>query len=103
MPGLIVLALIAGFFGVVFASQATIGVALVGIGCIFAILARIRQAQYYELGRQLPPAWALFPTMPSAPSEAQWVPWTPAQWVALAVVVAIFAGAAYVGLGLGRL
>lgn len=48
MPGLILLALIAGFFGVVFASQATVGVALVGVACLFAILARMRQAHVYQ-------------------------------------------------------
>ena len=60
MPGLIVLALLAGFLGLVFASQATIGVGLVGFGCLLAILARIRQADVHH--RELHPEARYDPT-----------------------------------------
>jgi hypothetical protein len=107
MPGLIVLALLAGVLGVVFASQATMGVAFVGFGCLCAILARLRQADiHHHALHDAPPAvWALFPTKPpTGPGlhDGQRLPWTTTQKVAVAVLVAIFAGAAYVGLVLGH-
>lgn len=106
MPGLIVLALIAGFFGVIFASQATVGVALVGIACLFAILARMRQAHVYryDLDQAIPPVWAMLPTKPNdiRLNVGQRVPLTTAQRVAVAVLIAIFVGAAYAGLVFGQ-
>ena len=54
MTGLIVLAVLASILGLVLASQATLGVAFVAMGCLFAILARIQQAHMYH--RELHPA-----------------------------------------------
>jgi hypothetical protein len=107
MPGLIVLALLFGFLGLVFSSQATSGVAAVGVGCLFAILARIRQAEVFhrELHDTPPAVWTLFPTRPTsgtARNDGQRIPLTTTQKVAVAVLIAIFAGSAYVGLVLGR-
>lgn len=44
MAWLIALALLAGGVGIMFASEATFGVAAVAVGCLLAILARIAQA-----------------------------------------------------------
>lgn len=41
---LVVLSVVVGVSGVALASQASAGAALVGLGCLFAILARIAQA-----------------------------------------------------------
>lgn len=41
---LVVLSLLFGFGGLLFASEATGGVAAIALGCLFAILARIEQA-----------------------------------------------------------
>jgi len=43
-PLLVILAVIAGFLGLLMASQATVGVAVGGFGCMLAILARIAEA-----------------------------------------------------------
>lgn len=42
----LILAYGVAFFGLVLASQATIGVALVGVACLLGITARMIQAQY---------------------------------------------------------
>jgi hypothetical protein len=75
MSGLIVFALLAGVLGLVFASQATIGTALVGFGCLLAILARITQAHYHQCDRHPapPPARAFFHPAP----QATWSPAPP--------------------------
>lgn len=44
VPFLVIVALAAGGLGLVMASEATLGVALIGIGCLVAILARMAQA-----------------------------------------------------------
>ena len=44
LVGLIILALAAVFFGTTSLSQATLGVGILSLGCLFAILARIGQA-----------------------------------------------------------
>jgi len=51
MAFLIVLALLAGFGGLMFLSNATTGVGVICFACLFAILARIAQAaeQHKEL------------------------------------------------------
>lgn len=45
---LVILAILAGFFGVAAASQATFGVAVIGFACLLAILARMQQAAEYQ-------------------------------------------------------
>ena len=58
MAILIVLALLFGAGGLLFASQATGGVAAIAVGCLFAILARMAQAAKYHselvAGRKTP-------------------------------------------------
>lgn len=50
-----VLALLVGIVGILFASQATMGVAIVGFACLLAIVGRIQQAsvQHKELLGQI--------------------------------------------------
>lgn len=55
MPALIVLAVLAGGLGLLLASQATVGVAVVGFGCLLAILARIVQADHHHKVAHPPP------------------------------------------------
>lgn len=45
---LILCACVVGFFGVIMASQATSGPTIVGAGLLFAVLARINQAQHHH-------------------------------------------------------
>ncbi len=54
---LIVLAVIAGVIGIPMLSNATLGVGLIGLGCLFAILGRVAQAhhQHRELRAALTP------------------------------------------------
>jgi hypothetical protein len=48
MNVLIVFAVLAGAAGLLFLSQATTGVGLIGFGCLLAILARIAQAAGHQ-------------------------------------------------------
>ena len=45
---LVILSLVFGAGGLIFASQATGGVAAICVGCLFAILARIAQASIHH-------------------------------------------------------
>jgi hypothetical protein len=45
---LVGLALVAGVAGLLFASQATSGAALVALGCLFGVLARVTQADKHH-------------------------------------------------------
>lgn len=57
MPALVILAILAGLLGLALASQATLGVALIGAGCLLAILARIAQAnEHHFLLHPRPPS-----------------------------------------------
>jgi hypothetical protein len=47
MGALIVLAVILGALGLLFTSQATLGVGLIALACLIAILARIAQASHH--------------------------------------------------------
>lgn len=52
MGVLVIVALIFGAIGLLLSSQATIGIAIVGLGCLSAVLARIAQAAYYRTDRR---------------------------------------------------
>lgn len=45
---LMVIAVLCGLGGLVFASQATLGLALIGFGCLLLLLARMEQAYRYH-------------------------------------------------------
>jgi hypothetical protein len=49
---LVLIAGLCGFVGLISASQATFGVALVGLGCLFGIWARLAQASGYDRRRR---------------------------------------------------
>lgn len=48
LGALIVSALCFGIFGAMLLSQATVGLGLIGLGCLIAVLARIAQAERYH-------------------------------------------------------
>jgi hypothetical protein len=93
MPVLIVLAVCAGVVGLFMASQATVGVAFVGVGCLLAILARIAQAGQYQRAT-LPQETT---TPPVTPERARLMerPQRPASWAerlawsALGIVIGV--------------
>ena len=58
---LVFLALAAGFIGLVFSSQATAGVAIVAVGCLLAIFARMAQASHHHRARAIQPTAAPTP------------------------------------------
>jgi hypothetical protein len=43
-----ILAVLAGLFGLISLSQATLGVGVIGFGCLLAILARLAQAEAHH-------------------------------------------------------
>lgn len=45
---LIICAICAGFVGIFLLSQATMGVGIIALGCLFGILARIVQASFHQ-------------------------------------------------------
>lgn len=52
MTLLVIIALVAALAGLLLASQATAGVAVVGVGCIMAIFARMAQASVHHEQRR---------------------------------------------------
>lgn len=52
---LVLVALGLGFVGFTMLTNATLGVGIVGLGCLFAILARIAQAAAYNAAGQVAP------------------------------------------------
>jgi NADH:ubiquinone oxidoreductase subunit 6 (subunit J) len=74
VPVLILIALVIAFGGFLFLSQATAGVYLAAVACLFAIFARMRQAheQHLELRKrdQVLPSATTTSSAPHAPHQA---------------------------------
>lgn len=92
MSILILLAIVCAAAGLLFASQATFGVALVGIACLLAILARIAQAdrQHKEVhGNEHAPQVEPTPPRNELAPAPRWMQFAFSGVIAVAVILVI--------------